>query len=217
MTEPVTAMQDFTQDQVGRALANLGRYRVVRVQTVANQGAPDGISGSLPLALGLRENRLLNEEGGVKWDGTKWVKQDDPMRMDVGVFQINRTYHFPDLKLMPGVRSGTWGPVVEGKTAADAGYVMRFEDSLRWVIPNFHENMAYAESKGVVGGPGVSDAAAVVRFAIAAHNRGAGGAWRGYQEGDVDKYTAQGDYSAWVLRHRTKVNRWLGSHPNWTP
>ena len=33
----------------------------------------------------------------------------------------------------------------------------------------------------------------------------------------VDKYTTGGDYSAWVIRHRSLVQRWLNDHPNWKP
>lgn len=199
-------MQDFTQDQVAQSLANLGRYRVMRVQTVANQGMPDGISGSTILALGLRETNLKNIEGGVKLVDGRWVKQDEPLKKDVGFVQINRGIHLDDLRLMPGVKSGTWGPVIGNRTAADDGYVMRFEDALRWTIENLHDSIALAEDK-FVNDP--------VRFAIAAHNAGQGGAMRGYKEGDYDKYTTHGDYSAWVLRHRTLINRWLGGHPNW--
>ena len=203
-------MQDFTQEQVGKALANLGRYRVQRAQIVANEGSPDGISGALIMALGLRETHLRNIEGGAMLVDGKWVAQTDYMKMDVGWTQINRGYHYGDLKLMPGVKSGTWGPVVSGMTAGDKGYCMRFEDSLRWTITNMQEAIAYAEDKDIPEEDRV-------RYAIAAHNGGLGGALRGYREGNVDKYTTGGDYSAFVLRHRTLVNRWLGSHPNWKP
>lgn len=212
-------MKLYTYDEVAYCMTkNLGRYRVLRAQEVASQGSPDGISGALLIALAIRENKGLNEEGGVMRDADgQWVKQTDPMKMDIGVFQINRGYHYPALKAMPGVKSGTWTPVVAGKSAADPGYVMRFEDSLRWIIPNFHENLAAAEDYGVVGKEGISTEAMRVKFAIAAHNAGARGAYNGYKEGDVDKYTADGDYSTWVLTARSNVNRFLGRNPNWTP
>ena len=46
-------------------------------------------------------------------------------------------------------------------------------------------------------------------FAVAAHNAGNGGALRGYQEGDVDKYTTGGDYSADVLVRAAQAEAWL--------
>lgn len=201
-------MADFTQDQVGKALANLGNYRVKRAQEVANSGFPDGISGSLLLALGLRETNLRNLEGGIKLVNGEWVKQDDPTKMDVGWTQINRGFHAASLKLMPGVKSDTWTPTVENKTANDAGFVPRFEEALTFTINMMHESQAYAADHGVPNDE-------LARFGVAAHNGGMGGALKGWREGNVDKYTTMGDYSGWVLRHRTLINRWLGQHPNW--
>lgn len=199
-----------TEIQVDRALARLGNYRVRRAQIVANAGAPDGISGALLLALGLRETNGVNEQGGAKWDATlnRWVEQDDPTKMDVGIFQISRLHHSDVLRTMVAVADGTWGPVVTGQTPADAGYVPRFEESLQFTLREMHESMAYASYKGVPGD-------LLPRFAVAAHNAGAGGALSGYRAGNIDKYTALGDYSKWVFETRTLVNRWLAQHPNW--
>lgn len=201
-------MADLTDTQVGNALKNLGHYRVTRAQRVAREGDPDGISGALLLALGLRETHLRNIEGGAKREEGRWVAETDPGRMDTGVFQISRRYHTEDLRRMPAVKTGTWGLVVIGATAAQGGYCPRYEDSLRFTLSAMHEAQALAEDQKVPE----SERA---RFAVAAHNAGVGGALSGYREGDVDQYTTGGDYSAWVLRHRTLVNRWLGAHPNW--
>lgn len=197
----------LTPEIVGKALANLGHYRVMRVQRAALEGEPDGISGALLLALGLRETTLRNIEGGAKQVNGKWVPETDPLRMDVGWVQISRRYHLAELRRMPGVRTGTWAPVVDGKTAADAGHAPRFEESLRYVLDAMHEDMAFGEDNGVTHD--------LVRFAVAAHNAGAGGALKGWKAGDLDRYTAGGDYSRWVLHHRTLANQWLGEHPNW--
>lgn len=202
-------MADLTQDQVGKALANAGNYRVRRAQIVALEGEPDGISGSLILSLGLRETGLRNIEGGAKIVDGKWVPEDDPNRMDVGIFQISRRWHMRTLEKMLGVEVKTWAPVVPGKTASMGGYAPRFEESLRFTIQGLQEAMAYAEDNGI------SKQADQVKFAVAAHNGGMGGALKGHREGNVDKYTTGGDYSAWVIRHKTLVNRWLGQHPNW--
>ena len=201
-----------TETQVDRALARLGNYRVRRAQIVANAGAPDGISGALLLALGLRETNGINEQGGAKRDPAtgKWVSlgPGDADLMDVGALQISRQHHLSELRRLPAVKNHTWGPVIPGKTPADYGYVPRWTDALRFTLTEMHEAIAYAEDSGVHSGD-------LIRFAVAAHNAGKGGALSGYRAGDVDKYTANGDYSKWVLLARTEVNRWLGTHPNW--
>lgn len=203
---PATSL---TQAQVGNALANCGHYRVTRAQLVAREGAPDLISGSTVLALGMRETSLRNIQGGAKFENGQWVAQDDPNKMDVGVFQISREHNMAALRLMPGVANGTWGPVVPGKTAADSGYVPRYEESLRFTIENMREAIAFAQDHNI---PSVQ----FLSFGIAAHNAGIGGALNGWRlHGDVDYYTTHADYSSWVLRHRSLVNQWLGDHPNW--
>ncbi|MEJ7824928.1 MAG: hypothetical protein WKF48_05840 [Solirubrobacteraceae bacterium] len=201
-------MAEFTDTQVAAALKQLGRYRVVRAQVVAHEGEPDGISGSLLLALGLRETGLRNIEGGAKLVDGRWRPEDDPARKDVGVFQISRRYHSLALGRMPGVLAGTWGPVVDAKSAASDGHCPRYEESLRYTLAEIHEALAYGADRGV-SGPDLP------RFAVAAHNAGVGGAIDGYRAGDVDKTTTGGDYSAWTLRHRAKINAWLVAHPNW--
>lgn len=201
-------MANLTDSQIGDRLTQLGHYRVMRTQEVANQGLPDGISGSLILALGLRETGLTNVEGGAELVNGVWVPQSDPNKKDVGVFQISRLYHKASLALMPGVKIGTWTPVVNGKSAANGGYCPRFEDSLQYVVKSMHEAQAY-------GGDHDVKEADLPRFAVAAHNGGMGGALQGYRVGNVDKYTTGGDYSAWCLYHKTGINHWLAEHPNW--
>lgn len=195
-------------DYTAKALRDLGHYRVTRVQELAGQGDPDGISGSLLLALGLRETGLRNIEGGAKRVGSSWVREDDPNRMDVGFTQISRRFHLEALRAMPGVKAGTWAPTVKGKTAADAGYCPRFEEQIRFTLAELQDSIEYARSKGIPERDRV-------RFAVAAHNAGRGGAYDGYRTGGVDRHTANGDYSADVLKRRTLVNQWLAEHPNW--
>jgi hypothetical protein len=203
-------MNNLTDAQVAKALANLGNYRVKRTQEVANAGLPDGISGSLLLSLGLRETMLQNIEGGAKLDKAtgKWVKQDDPTQMDVGPFQISRKYHSTALSMMPGVKNDTWTPTILGMSANVSGYVPRFEDSLQYVLSEMHENMAQLDDF-------VGSSDTLVQVTVAAHNAGVDGALKGYRLGDIDINTAGGDYSAWVLKHRSLVLKWLKVHPNW--
>jgi hypothetical protein len=199
---------DLSLDQVGKALKTCGHYRVVRAQEIANEGNPDRISGATLLALGLRETKLANINGGaVKAPDGSWVAAQ-PIHQDGGFLQISRDHHPVELSLMPGVASGTWGPVVAGKSAFTPGYCPRFTDAIRFTIDSMHEAMAFAEDSHVPEDE-------LLRFAVAAHNGGMGGAIRGFREGDVDRYTALGDYSAWVIRHRKLIQQWLGQHDNW--
>lgn len=203
---------ELTQKSVDDAIARLGNYRVRRIQKVALEGEPDGISGALLLAFGLRETGLQNIIGGLRRDEEgHWIPETDPARQDVGVFQISRIYHSAALRLLPGVVNGTWGPCIPFATAADAGMVPRFEDSLQFTLRMMHEHMAMAEDAGVKNLSGRVD------IAIAAHNAGFAGALRGFREGSVDKYTTQQDYVTWVKAHRTKVNHALQSDrfANW--
>jgi len=199
-----------TSQQVQTALHNAGHYRIVQAQRVALEGDPDGISGALLLALGLRETGLRNIQGGAKQVGGRWVAlgPEDSSRMDVGALQISRTYHPDTLRRLAAVKAGTWGPVVIGKTPMDYGFVPQWTTALRFTIDEMREAIAYAHDKSVKD---------PVRFAVAAHNAGIGGALSGYRAGDVDRFTAHGNYSAWVLATRTAVNAWLGKHPNWKP
>lgn len=200
-------MADLNASQVEAALRRLGLYRVRRAQQVAKEGPPDGISGATLLALGLRESGLRNINGGLKKDSEgRWIA--DPERPDHGVFQINRGFHASALKRMPAVEEDSWWPVISDKTAYDKGYAPRFEESLRFVLELAHEHQAYGESQGIIEDD-------LGRFAIVAHNAGAGGAMRGWNEGEPDKFTAGGDYSAWVLRHRDKINHFLKANPKW--
>lgn len=204
-----------SQQQIGDALARLGNYRVKRAQVVAAEGINDGVSGALVLALGMRETWGRNIEGGAKWDDTqkKWVALDprnaaDAAKMDVGWTQINRGYHKIVLSRMPAVATGTWGPSVEGRNPTMAGFVPRFEEALRFTITELRESVAFGLDHEIPTN-------SIVRFAVAAHNAGAGGALNGYRQGDVDKYTANGDYSEWVLNAKSHVNDWLREHTNW--
>lgn len=203
-------------DVIAQSLATLGNYRVKRVQVVAGTGSPDGISGSLLLALTLRETWGHNIEGGAKEDPNRpghWIpldpkNPDDVHKMDVGAFQINRGFHKDQLKKMPAVRAGTWEPVIKGKTPYDPGFVPRFEEQLQFTLKEFRDAISFARENKV-------PVAERPRFAVAAHNAGKGGALQGWKEGNVDKYTALGNYSADILKKRTEVNSWLSQHPHW--
>lgn len=172
-------------------LTRLGHYRVQAAQKVALEGEPDGISGALLLSLGLRESGLRNI--------------NNPAETDHGCFQISELYHPDFLQAQPGCPAGSWR-VAAGHRAIENGYCPRYTPALSYA------NRMLRVNRGV----GIARKAPdPVRFSVAAYNAGVGGALAGLEHGDVDKFTTGGDYSAWVLAARSKVNAWLGEHPNW--
>jgi hypothetical protein len=206
-------MDLMSESQVAYCLKRLGNYRVKRVGEVLEElKKPTRITQAIQLALGLRETGLLNIEGGAIYDSRlkKWVKQPNPMLRDVGPFQISRHWHLTALRKMPGVKEGSWGPVVNGKTAGDAGFCPRWEESCDFAAETLVGNENYADDLAVAK-------TQQVQFAIAAWNAGRGGAKEGWRAGNLDKYTTMGDYSEWVLHHAKIVSQWLADHPNWKP
>lgn len=200
-------MQPATLDQIDAALRRLGTYRVRRAQ---EQGEliPGIVGGWVLLALGLRETWGRNVTGGAQLVNGRWVPETDPARQDVGWLQISRRYHMAALSRMVGVRNGTWAPMLTAHTAAEPGYVPTFTHALRFTVQEMEDAIRFGDAGGV-------EEADLRRFAVAAHNAGRHGALRGYREGDVDRYTAGGDYSAWVMDARRKVGQWLKAHPTW--
>lgn len=188
-------MSDFTQTQVDDALKSLGNYRVRVAQEIALEGPPDAFSGALLLSLGLRETGLRNI--------------NNPADTDHGCFQISELFHAAWLTSQPGCPVGLWS-AQSGHVAVQDGYAPRYTPACSYALAILKDNWAYATAKGV-------DGESRLRFSLAAYNAGVGGALRGYREGDVDKYTTAGDYSAWVIAHRAKVNHFLNDHPNWRP
>ncbi len=185
-------MADFSQSAVDAALKGLGNYRVLVAQELASTGSPDPFSGALLLALGLRESRLTNI--------------NNPAETDHGCFQISELYHADFLQHEPGCPARSWTPVT-GHTAVEDGYCPRFTPACAYALMMLKSAHRYALGKDITD---------PLRFAIAAYNAGFGGATRGWREGDVDRYTTGGDYSAWVLGHRRKVNIFLNAHENWS-
>lgn len=200
----------MTPAQVAAALKRLGRYRVGRAHEIAAQHN-DGIGGHHFLALGMREAGPFthwNIEGGARWNGSAWVKEWDPTKMDVGAFQISRKYHGAQLERMPGVAVATWKPVVAGRTANDGGYAPRWAEQLAFTDRELRSNRAY----GIAAGVATAD---LVHFALTAHNAGKGGALQGYRDGDLDRYSTYGDYGATCLRYARVIKSWVDAHPAW--
>jgi hypothetical protein len=196
-------MADLTPTQVGNALKTLGTYRVITAQEIALEGSADLISGALLLSLGLRETNLRNVE--------------NPAKTDKGVVQITKLYHSDWLGDQPGCKAGDlsksptdeWRVAPGGHSALETGYVPRFTPAVIYAHDMLKDAVDAAPD-------GLTDVV-LIRFAIAAYNAGQGGAKKGLLAGDVDKYTTGGDYSQWVIRHRSLVHHWLSDHPNWKP
>lgn len=188
-------MADYTQTQVETGLKNLGNYRVRMAQEVALEGPADAFSGALLLALGLRETGLRNI--------------NNPANTDHGCFQVSEIYHASWLLSQPGCPVGSW--VTEGgHSAVEDRYAPRYTPACLYALQILKDNWAFAVAKGV-------DLEHRLEFSVAAYNAGGGGALAGYREGNVDKYTTLGNYSAWVIAHRAKINRFLNEHPSWRP
>lgn len=184
----------LTKNAVGAALTRLGHYRVCAAQYLALEGPADDISGSLLLALGLRESLLQNI--------------NNKAQTDKGCFQITERYHSEFLRNQVGCVEGTWVGV-PGHSAMEDGYCPRFTPALIYALEMLKDHRSYAVIRLGLTGP------TAVRFAIAAYNAGLGGALAGLDANNVDLKTTGGDYSRWVIEHRTVINSWLNDHPNW--
>jgi hypothetical protein len=187
-------MADLSQAEVDKALKGLERYRVMAAQEIAAEGPPDEFSGALLLSLGLRESHLRNI--------------NNPAETDHGCFQITELFHAVWLASEPGCPAGSWR-VEAGHTALEDGYCPRFTTACIYALELLKFNANYAKTKVPDADP--------LRFAVAAYNSGIGGALKGHREGDVEKYTAHGDYVTWVLAHRAQVNHFHVTHPEWRP
>ncbi len=181
--------------QIHGELRRLGHGRVIRTQEIAGEGEPDGISGALILAIGSRESGMQNIL--------------NPAGTDRGWLQVSDKYHRDWLESVPGCPSGSWSPA-KGKTAASPGHAPRHADAVRYAIRLLKDAQAFAREHNV-------ERPLQVQFSVTAYNAGAGGAIRGYREGDLDKYTTGGEYSEDVLERKEAVVRWLNDHPGWKP
>ena len=191
-----------TADEVGRALANLGTYRVIFTQQAAGEGPPDGIGGHHLLVLGLRETWLRNVNSEAQTDR--------------GWCQLSMAYHEDWLASQPGCPEGTW-KAVDGHVAAEPGFCARFTPSCVYALDILKGNKRYAERKGVPSRGQVS-----LRVAFNGFNRGIDGAIQQYHQasavGDnIDVGTTGNDYGIWCVVNAQLVKTWLSDHANWRP
>jgi hypothetical protein len=191
-----------SQEEVGSALAHLGNWRVLHVQQVCYPYKP--IPASAMLGIGFRETGLKNICGGATLENGVWVQSYS----DRGWLQISDEFEADFLRSAEGCEEGHWNPAVPPIKAIAPRRVPRFSPALDYVKGSMLNSMDFALSQGVAERD-------LLRFAIAAHNAGDGGALKGYREGDVDRYTAHGDYSAYVLALAPQIHKWVGAHPAW--
>jgi hypothetical protein len=137
------------------------------------------IGGGLILAMGCRETWLRNIVGDYG-NGR-------------GFMQIDHRWHAEWLDTVRGCRSGEWQPIYS--SALPAGRVPPLRPMTRYAIHLLHGNYAYAKQNDIPQGD-------LVPVIVAGFNCGVGYAVRGYREGNVDKYTAWGNYSRDVLRNK---------------
>lgn len=192
-----------TPAEVGHDLARFSNYRVLRTQQLCQH---THMHASVLMALGLRETSLQNICGGAVWEDGKWVQS----YTDRGCFQISEQVSDEAdwLATVPGCKNGAWSPTDPPSTALEPMHVPRFTDAAVFAIGKSEVNRRQALAAGV-------KEADVLRFTVAAHNAGFSGALTGYREGDVDKHTAHGDYSAWVMKQSYVIHDWVVSHPAW--
>jgi hypothetical protein len=156
-------------------LLALGHGRYEAVEELARRGAPDFISGSLIVAIGMRESWCKNIAGDGG-HGRGWLQIDDRS-------------HAAWLRAHAGCKSGSWD-FAHGHHAIDHGYVPGCSAGASLAIDLLHGNYQYLRSHGHASKAG----------AIAAYNCGAGNALAGARRGNVDLYTTGRDYSHWVLQ-----------------
>ena len=183
-------------------LLRFKRWRVERVLSLAAEGGPDMIHGTLLLAMGSRETNLQNIVGGGYFDDAgRWHTTG----VDRGLYQVNAGYHERWLRSVPGCLSGSYAEVYSTNDggAFPEGRVPGLTASTKKAIAILRWNITYARKQGI---PEFD----LVRVAVAGWNSGVGTSIKAYKEkGDPDKYTTGGDYSRDVLERQRKIRAFI--------
>lgn len=204
---------EITESQLTTVIENFGQEAVHKAQLETKAVFPGGwMPPSVILALGLRETGLQNIRGGAVMINGHWV----PSYTDVGWLQINSLISTNEdwLRGRPGCPDGSWRPDMIGwhlfrrVTAFTDMHNPTFTAALQYTLAQMAQERAEAYAAKVAP-------ADVMRFVIAAHNAGFGGALRGYCCGDVDRYSTMGDYSEWVLHYAPMIAAWIEARPSW--
>lgn len=183
----------ITTAELDQELDNLGPANLKTI--VAHCGHDQWSYPALLLAIASRETWMTNIDG-------------DPMNAyghGKGMWQIDNRSHQTWLESVPGVRSGTFGPVIPGTRAADIGMVPTLDDGLGQAILILHGNWDGAEQAGV-------PKQEVARVMTAAYNAGLGGALSGWHAGNPDQNTTGGNYATDVFQRESVVHAYLRAH-----
>jgi hypothetical protein len=169
-----------TQQQVTAAIRALGHARTQTVSQVTHDGPNDGIGPRLTLAIAVRETNARNIVGDHGHGR--------------GIVQIDDRFWTLWLKFHEGCHDGSWTPtfLLSQQGAAPAGRVPTLPAAIGHLVAMLRDNLRYAAARGV-------DQQESLRFAVAAYNAGPGLAFKGWKAGDVDAFTAGGNYSADVF------------------
>lgn len=182
----------WTEAELEAQLRRFGIRRLLRTRMLLasyhRQGKVKWVNLSLTLATASRESGIENSVGDFGHGRGVW-QQDD--RWNAGF-----------LRTHVGCRDGEWSPCPRGHRAIQAGHVPTLRDGMLRFLGDLDEHRGYARVYGV----GQSSQA---RFALASYNCGPGSALAGYRHGDVDRFTANHDYSADTMRRAQFFHGWL--------
>lgn len=183
-------------------LLRFKRWRVERVLSLAAEGGPDMIHGTLLLAMASRETNMTNVVGGGYFDDHgQWHTTGT----DRGLYQFNAPIHERWLRSVRGCASGSYAEVYmpEDGGAFPEGRVPGLTASTKKAIAILRFNITYARKQGI---PEFD----LVRVAVAGWNSGVGTSINAYkQKGDPDYYTTGKDYSRDVLERQGKIRAFI--------
>lgn len=182
----------WTEAELDGQLRRFGIRRILRARLLLasyhRQGRARWVNLSLTLAAASRESGISNSVGDFGHGRGAW-QQDD--RWNTGFLKTHR-----------GCRDGEWDPCPRHHSAFTDGHVPTLRDGLLRFLDDLDEHRGYGTNYGI-------GRSSLPRFALASYNAGPGQALAGYRVGNLDRYTANGDYSADTMRRAAHFHRWL--------
>lgn len=182
----------WTEAELDGQLRRFGIRRILRTRLLLasyhRQGRARWVNLSLTLAAASRESGISNTVGDFGHGRGAW-QQDD--RWNTGFLKTHR-----------GCRDGEWDPCPRRHSAFTDGHVPTLRDGLLRFLDDLDEHRGYGANYGI-------GRSMLPRFALASYNAGPGQALAGYRAGNVDRYTANGDYSADTMRRAAHFHQWL--------
>ena len=188
----MSPVSPWTTSELEAQLRVFGIRRILRARVLLasyhRQGHAKWINLSLVLATASRESGISNTVGDYGHGRGAW-QQDD--RWNTGF-----------LRTHPGCRDGEWNPCPRRHKAITADHVPTLRDGMLRFLQDLDEHRGYGIAYKVASRD-------LARFALASYNAGPGSALSGYRHGSVDRYTANGDYSADTMRRAAFMHQWL--------